>query len=602
MCGIIGYTGYSQSRDVLIKGLKTLEYRGYDSSGIGVYHPDFKECLVIKSQGRVLKLEEKTADVKGFTGIGHTRWATHGEVSDANSHPHKFGSVTLVHNGIIENYATLKNAIGVGNKLKSQTDSEVVAALIDKCFNGDAKKAIIDAVAELTGTYALAIMFDEIPDKIYAVRNVSPIVCCKNKDGAFIASDIMAIGEYSNDYFVLPEFSVAEITKNGFDITDFSGNKIQPEIIRLDWDINNSGKGNYPFYMEKEMMEQPSVIEKTVNTRIVDGLPDFSKDGVDDEIFVDYDNVSIIACGTAMHAGLIGKYLIESVCSVPVSVYMASEFMYNDPIVNNKTLAICVSQSGETIDTLEALKYAKSKGAGSLAIVNVKGSSIARESDYVIYTDAGPEIAVASTKAYTTQVAIFYLLTAKMALLRGDFNIEGATKFVQELLQIPKAVKNVLDRRADIHRLSKDLLATDHAFMIGRGLDYPILLEASLKLKEISYIHCEAFASGELKHGTIALITNSTPVIAMLTQQKLVSKQVSNIKEVQSRGAKVITFVRRSLKVKDVDVSFELPELNDEFMVIPAVVAMQLLAYYVSSDKGLDVDKPRNLAKVVTVE
>lgn len=602
MCGIIGYTGYSQSRDVLIKGLKTLEYRGYDSSGIGVYHPDFKECLVIKSQGRVQKLEEKTADVKGFTGIGHTRWATHGEVSDANSHPHKFGSVTLVHNGIIENYATLKNAIGVGNKLKSQTDSEVVAALIDKCFNGDAKKAIIDAVAELTGTYALAIMFDEIPDKIYAVRNVSPIVCCKNKDGAFIASDIMAIGEYSNDYFVLPEFSVAEITKNGFDITDFSGNKIQPEIIRLDWDINNSGKGNYPFYMEKEMMEQPSVIEKTVNTRIVDGLPDFSKDGVDDEIFVDYDNVSIIACGTAMHAGLIGKYLIESVCGVPVSVYMASEFMYNDPIVNNKTLAICVSQSGETIDTLEALKYAKSKGAGSLAIVNVKGSSIARESDYVIYTDAGPEIAVASTKAYTTQVAIFYLLTAKMALLRGDFNIEGATKFVQELLQIPKAVKNVLDRREDIHRLSKDLLATDHAFMIGRGLDYPILLEASLKLKEISYIHCEAFASGELKHGTIALITNSTPVIAMLTQQKLVSKQVSNIKEVQSRGAKVITFVRRSLKVKDVDVSFELPELNDEFMVIPAVVAMQLLAYYVSSDKGLDVDKPRNLAKVVTVE
>lgn len=602
MCGIIGYTGVSQATGVLIKGLKTLEYRGYDSAGIAVYHPDFAECLVTKCKGRVQKLETKTTDVKGVTGIGHTRWATHGEVSDENSHPHKFGSVTLVHNGIIENYATLKNAIGVGDKLKSQTDSEVVAALIDKCFKGDAKKAIIDAVAELTGTYALAVMFDEIPDKIYAVRNVSPIVCCQNSDGAFIASDIMAIGEYSSEYFVLPEFSVAEITKDGFDITDFKGNKITPKMLTLDWDIKNSGKGNFPFYMEKEIMEQPDVIEKTVKSRIADHLPDFSKDGVDDSVFTDYDNISIIACGTAMHAGLIGKYLIESICSVPVNVYMASEFMYNDPIISPKTLAICVSQSGETIDTLEALKYAKSKGAGTLAIVNVKGSSIARESDFVIYTDAGPEIAVASTKAYTTQVSVFYLITAKMALLRGALNTEGATNFIKELLQVPLAVENILERRSDIHRLSKDLLTTDHTFMIGRGLDYPVLLEASLKLKEISYIHCEAFASGELKHGTIALITNQTPVVAMLTQQKLVSKQVSNIKEVQSRGARVITFVRRSLKVKDIDVSFELPELSDEFMVIPAVVAMQLLAYYVSSDKGLDVDKPRNLAKVVTVE
>ena len=602
MCGIIGYTGYSEARGILLKGLKTLEYRGYDSAGVAVYHPDFNEVLVTKCEGRVEKLEAKSGSVKGTTGIGHTRWATHGGVSDANSHPHKFGNVTLVHNGIVENYAAIKNQLGVANKLKSQTDSEVVAALIDAYYEGNPSEAIIRAVQELSGTFGLAVMFDDKPGKIYAVRNVSPIVCCQNEDGVYFASDIVAIGEYSEDYFVLPEFSVAEISADGIDIKDFDGNTIEPDMLKLDWDIKNSGKKGYPFYMEKEIMEQPEVIEKTIANRLTDGMPDFTSDNVDDSIFTDCDNVTVIACGTAMHAGLIGKHIIEKYCKVPVTVNMASEYMYNDPIISDKTLVICVSQSGETIDTLEALKYARRKGARSLSIVNVKGSTIARESENVIYTNAGPEIAVASTKAYTTQVAVFYLIAAKMAHIRGLLDDDATKHFVSELIKVPAAVQDILDRRGEIHKLSKGMLTAEHTFMIGRGLDYPTLLEASLKLKEISYIHSEAFASGELKHGTIALITSATPVIALLSQSSLMSKQVSNIREVQSRGAEVLTFIKSSLKSKDVECSFELPDLEDDFMSVPSIIAMQLLAYYVSSDKGLDVDKPRNLAKVVTVE
>lgn len=602
MCGIIGYTGYSEAKGVLIEGLKTLEYRGYDSAGIAVHHPEFNQVLITKCKGRVSNLQEKIDSVKGNVGIGHTRWATHGEVSDTNSHPHKYGRVTLVHNGIVENYIAIKNQIGVGNRLKSETDSEVIAALIDKYYNGNANEAIIKAVKELSGTFGLAIMFDDIPNKLFAVRNVSPIVCCTNNDGAYIASDILAIGKYSSDYFVLPEFSIAEISADGITINDFNGNEINPKIISLDWDINQSGKQGYPFYMEKEIMEQPDVISKTIESRITNGAIDFSGEMVDDSIFEECNNITIIACGTAMHAGLIGKHLIEKTVGIPVTVCMASEYMYNDPIINDKTLVICVSQSGETIDTLEALKYARKKGAKSLSIVNVKGSTIARESENVIYTNAGPEIAVASTKAYTTQVAVFYLITGKLAYLKGMLNEEGLSKFISELQKIPAAVSDVLERKNNIHLLAKQLTTVEHAFMIGRGIDYPTLLEASLKLKEISYIHSEAFASGELKHGTIALITKKTPVIALLTQENLMSKQSSNIKEVQSRGANVISFVRKSLKTKELNCSFELPELDDDFMPIPAVVALQLLAYYVSSDKGLDVDKPRNLAKVVTVE
>lgn len=598
MCGIIGYTGSLDASGKLIKGLKSLEYRGYDSAGIAVYNSDLNEVIIAKSKGRVAQLEAKANGICGNTGIGHTRWATHGNVSDTNSHPHKFGNVTLVHNGIIENYESIKNQLGITGRLKSQTDTEVVAALIDNYYQigSNPSNAIIKAIKGIKGTFALGIMFDDIPNKIYAVRNVSPIVCCKNDDGAYIASDITAIGEYSKEYFVLPELAIAEISNDGFNIYDFNGNQVDIEYIELDWDINSSGKKDFPFYMEKEITEQPAAIQRIINDYVKDDLPCFD---IDDRLFIDFDSITVIACGTAMHAGLIGKHLIEKICRIPVNVCVASEYMYSTPIVNEKTLAICVSQSGETIDTLEALKYAQANGADSLAIVNVKASSIAIQADNVIYTNAGPEIAVASTKAYTTQVAVFYLIAAKIAYLRGILGKEDVKNFINELKKLPGAVENVIDRREEIHHLSSSLLTAEHTFMIGRGLDYPALLEASLKLKEISYIHSEAFASGELKHGTIALITSKTPVIALITQEALAPKQQSNIREVQSRGARVITIAKHGISD---NIDFTLPKLKDDFCIIPAVVAMQLLAYYVSADKGLDVDKPRNLAKVVTVE
>ena len=598
MCGIIGYTGSLDASGKLIKGLKSLEYRGYDSAGIAVYNSELNEVIIAKSKGRVAQLEAKANGISGNTGIGHTRWATHGNVSDTNSHPHKFGNVTLVHNGIIENYESIKNQLGVAGRLKSQTDTEVVAALIDNYYQigSNPSNAIIKAIKEIKGTFALGIMFDDIPNKIYAVRNVSPIVCCKNGDGAYIASDITAIGEYSKEYFVLPELAIAEISRDGFNIYDFNGNQVDIEYIELDWDINSSGKKDFPFYMEKEITEQPAAIQRIINDYVKNDLPCFD---IDDKLFSDFDSITVIACGTAMHAGLIGKHLIEKLCRIPVNVCVASEYMYSMPIVNDRTLVICVSQSGETIDTLEALKYAQSNGAGSLAIVNVKASSIAMQADNVIYTNAGPEIAVASTKAYTTQVAVFYLIAAKIAYLRGILSKDDVKDFINELKKVPGEVENVIDRREEIHRLSSGLLTAEHTFMIGRGLDYPALLEASLKLKEISYIHSEAFASGELKHGTIALITSKTPVIALITQKALASKQQSNIREVQSRGARVITIATHGISD---NIDFALPTLKDDFNIIPAVVAMQLLAYYVSADKGLDVDKPRNLAKVVTVE
>ena len=598
MCGIIGYTGSLDASGKLIKGLKSLEYRGYDSAGIAVYNSELNEVIIAKSKGRVAQLEAKANGISGNTGIGHTRWATHGNVSDTNSHPHKFGNVTLVHNGIIENYESIKNQLGVAGRLKSQTDTEVVAALIDNYYQigSNPSNAIIKAIKEIKGTFALGILFDDIPNKIYAVRNVSPIVCCKNDDGAYIASDITAIGEYSKEYFVLPELAIAEISRDGFNIYDFNGNQVDIEYIELDWDINSSGKKDFPFYMEKEITEQPAAIQRIINDYVKNDLPCFD---INDKLFSDFDSITVIACGTAMHAGLIGKHLIEKLCRIPVNVCVASEYMYSVPIVNDRTLVICVSQSGETIDTLEALKYAQSNGAGSLAIVNVKASSIAMQADNVIYTNAGPEIAVASTKAYTTQVAVFYLIAAKIAYLRGILNKDDVKDFINELKKVPGAVENVIDRREEIHRLSSGLLTAEHTFMIGRGLDYPALLEASLKLKEISYIHSEAFASGELKHGTIALITSKTPVIALITQKTLASKQQSNIREVQSRGARVITIATHGISD---NIDFALPTLKDDFNIIPAVVAMQLLAYYVSADKGLDVDKPRNLAKVVTVE
>ena len=537
-------------------------------------------------------------------GIGHTRGASHGGVNDCNAHPHQVGKVTLVHNGIIENYRELIADYDLADTLKSETDSEVVAALLNRFYEGKPEEAIKKTVSKLKGTFALVILFEDQKDVIYSTRNVSPIVATICKEGAMLASDLTALCRFTNRYFVVPEYHILKLSADKLTLTDFDGNEMLPKYLTVDWELNSAGKNGYPFYMEKEIMEQPEAIENTIRNRIVGGMPDFTADGVPDTLFTECEHICIVACGTAMHAGLVAQALVKSILHMHIEVQMASEFMYSDPVIDEKTLVIAVSQSGETIDTLEAVKYAKNRGAKCLAIINVKGSSIARESDYVLYTNAGPEIAVASTKAYTTRLAVFYLIVARMAHSRGVFDDAQTQSFVRELQRTPEVMKKVLERRRDIHVVAKKVLGAKDLFMIGRGLDYSILLEGSLKLKEVSYIHSEAYASGELKHGPIALITQDTPVVATVTQEKLMSKELSNIKEVKSRGADVVVFIKESIVgdlAKEYEI-FTLPDMQDEFMVLPASVALQLLAYYVSSDKGFDVDKPRNLAKVVTVE
>ena len=606
MCGIIGYTGSEDVREVLLDALELLEYRGYDSAGIALRDEESGKTEVRKCAGRVSDLRAicMSEKVVSQCGIGHTRWATHGGVNDCNAHPHQVGKVTLVHNGIIENYRELIADYDLADTLKSETDSEVVAALLNRFYEGNPEEAIKKTVSKLKGTFALVILFEDQKDVIYSTRNVSPIVATICKEGAMLASDLTALCRFTNRYFVVPEYHILKLSADKLTLTDFDGNEVLPKYLTVDWELNSAGKNGYPFYMEKEIMEQPEAIENTIRNRIVGGMPDFTADGVPDTLFTECEHICIVACGTAMHAGLVAQALVKSILHMHIEVQMASEFMYSDPVIDEKTLVIAVSQSGETIDTLEAVKYAKNRGAKCLAIINVKGSSIARESDYVLYTNAGPEIAVASTKAYTTQLAVFYLIVARMAHSRGVFDDAQTQSFVRELQRTPEVMKKVLERRRDIHVVAKKVLGAQEVFMIGRGLDYASLLEGSLTFKEVSYIHSEAYASGELKHGPIALITQDTPVVATVTQEKLMSKELSNIKEVKSRGADVVVFIKESIVgdlAKEYEI-FTLPDMQDEFMVLPASVALQLLAYYVSSDKGFDVDKPRNLAKVVTVE
>lgn len=609
MCGIIGYTGNKEAKEILLKALEMLEYRGYDSAGIAVSDQKEKISKVYKCAGRVKDLRKKckSETIDATCGIGHTRWATHGGVCDANAHPHRFGSVTLVHNGIIENYKQLMHEYHVTSKLASETDSEVAAAVIGSIYeeNGhQAREAIKQAVEELKGTFALVILFDEEPDVIYSIRNVSPIVATLCDEGAMLASDVTALCQFTNQYFVVPEYHILKLEKDKITMWDLSGNEKEPKYMTADWELNCADKNGYPFYMEKEIMEQPRAIEATIIGRLVDDIPDFSHDQIPNGLFTDCERICVIACGTAMHAGLVFQSLVKSVLQMHIEVELASEFMYSDPVIDDKTLVIAVSQSGETIDTLEALKYARRQGAKSLAIINVRGSSIARESDYVLYTNAGPEIAVASTKAYTTQLSMFYLIIAKMAYLKGIYNEKQVKGFIRSLEKVPQVVEALLKKRHDIHVIAREVLEAKDLFMIGRGLDYSLLLEGSLKLKEVSYIHSEAYASGELKHGPIALITDHTPVVAVVTQTKLMQKEISNIREVKSRGASVVVFVKEEL-ADSLEKEFKvmkLPNISDEMMVFPASVALQLFAYYVSSDKGFDVDKPRNLAKVVTVE
>lgn len=607
MCGIIGYTGKKEASEIMLDALELLEYRGYDSAGIALMDEDGGQTRIAKCAGRVKDLRSLCAgtDVTGHCGIGHTRWATHGGVSDENAHPHHFGKVTVIHNGIIENYRELTEKYELDGKLLSQTDSEVAAAVLSRFYTGDPYVAIRKTVLKLKGTFALAVMFDDIPGKIYAVRNVSPIVAAKTQEGAILSSDVAAIVPFTTKYFVVPEFHAVCLSEEGIEMYDLSGDKAEIEWLTVDWDVTRSDKGGYPFYMEKEIMEQPQVIKDTVLPRIKNGMPDFTEEGISDSMLTDCRRICVIACGTAMHAGLVGKSLIQSAIGIHVDVVMASEFMYNDPVVDTKTLVIAISQSGETIDTLEALKFARKCGSPSISIVNVKGASIARASEHVIYTNAGPEIAVASTKAYTTQLAVLYLITARMAYARELWSEEKTKRYMAELMRVPEVMEEVLAQKEEIHHIADTILNARDVFMIGRGLDYSILLEGSLKLKEVSYIHSEAYASGELKHGTIALITEQTPVIAVVTQDKLKSKELSNIKEVQSRGAKVILLIKGDEMLEQEKIwsrIFRLPVMEDEFMVMPASIVLQLIAYYVSLDKGLDVDKPRNLAKVVTVE
>lgn len=591
----------------MLDALELLEYRGYDSAGIALLDEKEGGTKVAKCAGRVKDLRSLCAqkDVSGTCGIGHTRWATHGGVCDANAHPHRFGKVTVIHNGIIENYRQLIDKYELEGKLCSQTDSEVAAAVLSRFYQGDPYAAIRKTVLKLKGTFAFAVLFEDIPGKIFAVRNVSPIVAASTEDGAILSSDVAAIVPFTTQYFVVPELHVVCLSRDGIEMYDLSGDRAGIEWMTVDWDISRSDKGGYPFYMEKEIMEQPRVIEETVLPRVKDGKPDFSAEGIGDDMLAQCKRICVIACGTAMHAGLVGKSLIQAMIGIHVDVVMASEFMYNDPVVDGETLVIAISQSGETIDTLEALKFARKCGSPSISIVNVKGASIARASEYVIYTHAGPEIAVASTKAYTTQLAVLYLLTARMAIARGLWDEDKTKRYMAELLRVPQVMEEVLARKEEIHHIADTMLNARDVFMIGRGLDYSILLEGSLKLKEVSYIHSEAYASGELKHGTIALITSETPVIAVVTQEKLKSKELSNIKEVQSRGAKVILLIKGGEVLEQEKIwsrIFRLPVMEDEFMVMPASIVLQLIAYFVSLDKGLDVDKPRNLAKVVTVE
>lgn len=610
MCGIIGYTGNENSVPKIIEGLKALEYRGYDSAGIAVFADN--GITVVKAKGRIANVEEKISteysDLYSMCGIGHTRWATHGEPSDRNSHPHGTEKLMLVHNGIIENYIQLKAELSaVGYSFASETDTEIAAKLVDLYYTStnDPFEAIKLAMSKITGSYALGIMFKDHPGKIFSARKDSPLIIATAQSGNFIASDIPAVLKHTNKYYQLSQGEIAVVEKDKVTVYDLNKNIIEKEIMTADWDIDAAEKGGYEHFMIKEINEEPDAIVKTIRPRIKNGLPDLDVPELTDEKLASFKRISIVACGTAMHAGFIGRTAIERLARIPVKVEIASEFRYKNPILDKDDLVIIISQSGETADTLAALRLSKELGAYTLAIVNVAGSSIAREADSTLYTWAGPEIAVASTKAYTVQISLMYVLAYKLALCCGKISEESAKEELSVLLeQAPEAVKQALELSDACREISDKYKSSTNLFFIGRGIDYDIAQEASLKLKEISYIHSEAYAAGELKHGTISLITDGTPVIAVCTEDALYDKMISNIKEVKARGAKVIMVCKKGAHgAHDVaDDVFYIPELPGLFMPIPAMTVLQLIAYYTSVLLGCDVDKPRNLAKSVTVE
>lgn len=607
MCGIVGYAGFRDCSEVLIHALTKLEYRGYDSAGIAVF--DNGKIKVCKSQGKLEMLKakmEREGRPQGHVGIGHTRWATHGEPSDVNSHPHSGAKVTIVHNGIIENYRELKEFLSSKQvKFVSETDTEVVAQLLNYYYDGNPLDTIIKTIGELEGSFALGIVFEDFPEQIYAVRRESPLIVGVGKGENYIASDVPAILKYTRDYYLLDHDEIAVLSSEGVTIYDEHKEVVTKQLMTADWDEDAAEKGGYEHFMIKEIHEQPNSINMTVKPRVEDGLPNLSECGITHENIKSFKNIFVVACGTAMHAGMVGKYVIENLARIPVTVDIASEFRYRNPIVGEGDLVIIISQSGETADSLAALRLAKSLGAKTLAIVNAKGSTIAREADMLIYTHAGPEIAVASTKAYIVQLAVMYLFGFELALAKGRITEEKCRELTSALLDTPELIESILKNDLEKSQyISTQLITADSLLYIGRGLDYALSMEGSLKLKEISYIHSESYAAGELKHGTISLIEPGMPVIAVATQPELLEKTVSNVVEVKSRGAMVVLITREDFKIDEnaYDYRIDIPATDDTLMPMLAAIPMQLVAYYTSVLRGNDVDKPRNLAKSVTVE
>mgnify|MGYP002570696422 FL=1 len=606
MCGIVGYVGKRSAQDVLLDGLEKLEYRGYDSAGVALAQEG--GIRVVKSKGRLDALRQKLAVqalAESSCGIGHTRWATHGEPSDVNSHPHSTPRVSIVHNGIIENYGALKERLAArGYTFESETDTEVLVKLIDSCYHGEPLQAMHEALGMVRGSYALAVLFKDFPDTIFAVKKESPLIVGWGEGENFVASDIPALLKYTRDYSVLEEGDLAVVTAQGIRFYNAFGEPVERQRLTADWDQEAAEKGGYPHFMLKEINEQPAAITATVSPRVEDGLPDLRIPELTDERLRSIGTVHLVACGTAMHAGMVGKVAIETLARVPAEVDIASEFRYRDPILNKDDLVIIISQSGETSDTLAALKLAKSRGVPVLAIVNVVGSSIARAADYVLYTYAGPEIAVASTKAYVVQMCVLYLFALRLAYARGKLEEAETKRLTAELLRAGEVIKPRLDDCEQIKYLASRFVNTQSCFFIGRGFDYALSLEGSLKLKEISYVHSDAYAAGELKHGTISLITDGVPVIALATQKQVYEKTISNAKETKSRGARVILFTTKDAVVPEgvADYIVRLDEYEDLLMPLQLIVPLQLFAYYMAVLRGCDVDKPRNLAKSVTVE
>ena len=606
MCGIVGYVGKRNAQDVLLDGLEKLEYRGYDSAGVALALEG--GIRVVKSKGRLAELRKRLAVealARSGCGIGHTRWATHGEPSDVNSHPHSTPRVSIVHNGIIENYGVLKERlIAKGYTFESETDTEVLVKLIDSCYEGEPLKALRAALAMVRGSYALAVLFRDFPDTLFAVKRESPLIVGWGEEENFIASDIPALLKYTRRYSVLEEGDMAVVNADSIRFYNEFAEPVEREVLTANWDQEAAEKGGYPHFMLKEINEQPAAITATVSPRVENGLPDLHVPELTDERLRRIGTVHLVGCGTAMHAGMVGKAAIEALARVPAQVEIASEFRYRNPILRPEDLVIIISQSGETSDTLAALKLAKSRGVPVLAIVNVVGSSIARAADYVMYTYAGPEIAVASTKAYMVQMCVLYLFALRLAYARGMQTDAEIRRLTAELLRAGEVIKPRLADCEQIKYLASRFVNTQSCFFIGRGFDYSLSLEGSLKLKEISYVHSDAYAAGELKHGTISLVTDGVPVIALATQKQVYEKTISNAKETKSRGAKVLLFTTRDAVVPDgvADYVVRLDDYDALLMPLQLIVPLQLFAYYMAVLRGCDVDKPRNLAKSVTVE